>query len=323
MSRTLSQIIGNKVFRFLLWSGALLLVPAALVFGCQADPTALFADAGSAASVAVVGAVNLLLIIVSCFLLMRLNNRYALMQHRTPLPAMLLLIFDCCNPDIVGRLNTGLLLTPVFLLILYNLYATYQNDDRPRAYDMGLLIAAGSLLWPPFLWLGLPFLAAFLYMRTFNVRIAAALVSGVLTVVWIAFCGDLLFGFSLLPDFRAMTAFSSFESGLPGRLDDMDYLLPTALIGLFCCIAGTYFTTNHKIRIWWYKRFTVLLTLFLLLLALLDTADLDNYLPLLNATAALSVAHFFLHSRNRSLPYLFYILIAGYLTLYVWNLSNC
>ena len=145
----------------------------------------------------------------------------------------------------------------------------------------------------------------------------AALGLGVLTVIWLVFCIGLTDDCRLLPDFHDVFLFASFvESG------DLRYFLPITVIGILCGVGGTYFIKRHKIQIWRYNRFTLLLTLFLLVLSLLDMAGLDAYLPLLNATMALSVSNFALHTRSRAVPYLFYVLIGVYFVLYAWSLCN-
>ena len=319
MSVTLSQITESKLFRRFFWGGVLLAVVGTLFVYRPADGGYVLLQlfCGTAGAALVIAAVDVLFVGWSCFLLMRLNNKYALMQQRTLLPVILLLLFDCCNPAIVGTINSGLLLTPVYLSVIYLLYDTYQNENCRAAYDMGLLLAVGYLVEPPFLLLSLPFCFGFIYMRSSSWRMFAALGLGVLTVIWLVFCIGLTDDCRLLPDFHDVFLFASFvESG------DLRYFLPITVIGILCGVGGTYFIKRHKIQIWRYNRFTLLLTIFLLALSLLDMAALDAYLPLLNATMALSVSNFALHTRSRAVPYLFYVLIGVYFVLYAWNLCN-
>lgn len=323
MSVTLSQITESKLFRRFLWGGVLLSVVGTLLVYRPVDGGYILLQmlCGTVGAAFVIAAVDVLLVGWSCFLLVRLNNKYALMQQRTLLPVILLLIFDCCNPAIVGTVNSGLLLTPVYLSIMYLLYDTYQNENRKAAYNMGLLLAVGYLIEPPFLLLSLPFCLGFFYMRSSTWRMFVALLLGVLTVMWLVFCIGLADGCRLLPDFHDVLLFASFDTSFV-EWGDLRYFLPIAVIGILCGVGGTYFIKRHKIQIWKYNRFTLLLTISLLVLSLLDMAALDAYLPLLNATMALSVSNFALHTRSRAVPYLFYVLIGGYLVLYVWSLCN-
>ena len=310
MSVTLSQITESKLFRRFFWGGVLLAVVGTLLVYRPADGGYVLLQlfCGTVGAALVIAVVDVLFVGWSCFLLMRLNNKYALMQQRTLLPVILLLLFDCCNPAIVGTINSGLLLTPVYLSVIYLLYDTYQNENCRAAYDMGLLLAVGYLVEPPFLLLSLPFCFGFIYMRSSSWRMFAALGLGVLTVIWLVFC------IGLTDDCRLFASF--VESG------DLRYFLPITVIGILCGVGGTYFIKRHKIQIWRYNRFTLLLTIFLLVLSLLDMAGLDAYLPLLNATMALSVSNFALHTRSRAVPYLFYVLIGVYFVLYAWSLCN-
>ena len=53
--------------------------------------------------------IHLTAVVLSCALLLRLNNTYNLMQQRTWLPATLLLFFNSCVPAFAHTLNVGIL----------------------------------------------------------------------------------------------------------------------------------------------------------------------------------------------------------------------
>ena len=69
--------------------------------------------------------IHLTAVVLSCALLLRLNNTYNLMQQRTWLPATLLLFFNSCVPAFAHTLNVGILLSPILILLLY-------LPERPR-----------------------------------------------------------------------------------------------------------------------------------------------------------------------------------------------
>ena len=175
----LSKIADNRHYAPLLWCIMLLLPVGVLIWGetgndeLSLNDWTLSFDAKWKMQTTLY-VIHLAAVILSCVLLLRLNNTYNLMQQRTWLPATLLLFFNSCVPAFAHTLNVGILLSPILILLLYLLYGTYQSQDQQAAYGIGLLIASGGLIWPAFTFLLIPFAAGLAYMQTFTWRSVTA-----------------------------------------------------------------------------------------------------------------------------------------------------
>ena len=120
----LSKIADNRHYAPLLWCIMLLLPIGVLIWGengndeLSLNDRILSFDAKWKMQTALY-VIHLTAVVLSCALLLRLNNTYNLMQQRTWLPATLLLFFNSCVPAFAHTLNVGILLSPILILLLY------------------------------------------------------------------------------------------------------------------------------------------------------------------------------------------------------------
>lgn len=261
--------------------------------------------------------IHLAAVILSCVLLLRLNNTYNLMQQRTWLPATLLLFFNSCVPAFAHTLNVGILLSPILILLLHLLHGTYQSQGQQAAYGIGLLIASGGLIWPAFTFLLIPFAAGLAYMQTFTWRSVTALILGALTPAWLFFCICIVF--DLTPTYPAESLFPRIDVDNIVAIKNTGFLIATAIIGICCGVSDSYLMTRHKIQIWRSNRFLLLLFALLILLCIINLHFLDEYLPLLHVIMAQSAGYYLVHTRNRYVLWQTGIAAIVYLSLYVWN----
>lgn len=259
--------------------------------------------------------------LLSCLLLLHLNNTCNLMQRRTWLPATILLFLNLCNPAFADRPNTALLLSPLLVVWLYLLFSTYQKEGRETAYAIGLLTTACSLLWPPAVAMVIVFGVGLVYMQALSWRSIVALLLGIATPVWLLVCASVVF------DLHPYYPFDRFVSLVPGlsytfQIDNPTTLLwygVAAFIGVCCCISSSYLISRHKIQIWRSNRFLLLLLLFVLVAALLNPDCMADFLPWIHTIAAQAAAYYLIHARNRYAPWQACVVTVAYLLLYIWN----
>ncbi|MBQ8424250.1 MAG: hypothetical protein IJY36_08385 [Coprobacter sp.] len=319
---SVSKIADSKAFAFSLRGIALLSAIVAIIFHQSPTydiPFLPLVSWNDSYIRLLYGGINLTALFLCCLLLERLNHTHTVMQQRTRLPITLLLVFNCFNPDIITTFSSGTILSPILLLMIYRLYGTYQGEGQYAAYSIGLLSVIGAIIFPPFLLLALPFGLGFLYMRSTGWRTTTAFILGIVSILWLIFCAYILLDFTYTPSLAELFPFTTFTLYEPIAHDRMSYFIAIAVIGLCCVVSATYFFSRHKIRIWLYNRFMVLLTICLLIIAGLDCDNVKHYTPLLNVIGALSASNFFLHTRNRYAFYIIGIIIIGYITLYIWN----
>jgi hypothetical protein len=110
------------------------------------------------------------LVFIQALLLNRLVNQYGLLSKPSFLPALMYITLS-------GLFTPFLILSPPlicnFLLIwmFYKLFGLYKADDaKSITYDLGMIVAIGSLIYFPFIYLFLAIWAALLLFRPFNWR---------------------------------------------------------------------------------------------------------------------------------------------------------
>lgn len=318
----LSKIADNRHYAPLLWCIMLLLPVGVLIWGetgndeLSLNDWTLSFDAKWKMQTTLY-VIHLAAVILSCVLLLRLNNTYNLMQQRTWLPATLLLFFNSCVPAFAHTLNVGILLSPILILLLHLLHGTYQSQGQQAAYGIGLLIASGGLIWPAFTFLLIPFAAGLAYMQTFTWRSVTALILGALTPAWLFFCICIVF--DLTPTYPAESLFPRIDVDNIAAIKNTGFLIATAIIGICCGVSDSYLMTRHKIQIWRSNRFLLLLFALLILLCIINLHFLDEYLPLLHVIMAQSAGYYLVHTRNRYVLWQTGIAAIVYLSLYVWN----
>ncbi len=270
---------------------------------------------------AIVYLAYLLATILSCWLLLRLNNAYSLIQQRTALPSTLLVFFNGCVPSFANTPNIGIWLSPLFVGLLYLLYSTYQSPGRETPYSIGLLIMIGALIWPPFIALLLPFLVGLIYMRAITWRTITAMLLGVLTPVWLFFCVYFLFDLDppySIADFTAIFVPDEIAVS-PWSIKNIGFFIALVIVGISCCISISYIISWYKIQTWYSNRFLALLFAVLLIICLLNPLSLTSCLPLLHILLAQAIGYYLTHAQNRFLLWQAGIVIAIYLFLYIWN----
>ena len=163
--------------------------------------------------------------LLSCILLIHLNNTCNLMQRRTWLPATTLLFLNLCNPAFADRPNTALLLSPLLVVWLYLLFTSYQKEGREAAYGIGLLTTACTLLWPPAAAMIVALGTGPAYMQNLTWKSATAFLLGIATPVWLLFVANIIF------DLHIYYTFDQFVSYIPGLPYSLQVDDPTALVG--------------------------------------------------------------------------------------------
>ncbi|MES2426230.1 MAG: DUF6427 family protein [Bacteroidota bacterium] len=110
------------------------------------------------------------LVFIQALLVNRLVNQYSLLSKPSFLPALMYITLS-------GLFTPFLVLSPPlicnFLLIwmLHKLFGLYKGEDvNSIAYDLGMIVAIGSLIYLPFIYLFLAIWAGLLLFRPFNWR---------------------------------------------------------------------------------------------------------------------------------------------------------
>lgn len=132
-------------------------------------------------------AAGMLLTLGGAYLLHRAGYALVLIREKTTLPFLFYVLLVSTNPEFLPLKATSV---GVFFLILafYELLSAYHDAEaRSNAFNVGLLLGTGSLLWVHILWFLPLFWIGMYIFRTLNVRTFAATLIGVATVCWLLF----------------------------------------------------------------------------------------------------------------------------------------
>lgn len=123
-----------------------------------------------------------LIVFIQALLLNYLVNHFNLLGKPTFLPALMYITLSgLFKPFLV--LSTPLLCNFLAIWMLYKLFSFYKNKDaKSEAFDMGMIVAIGSIFYLPFIFLFLLIWIALFIFRPFNWREMIAAVIGYITI---------------------------------------------------------------------------------------------------------------------------------------------
>lgn len=238
-----------------------------------------------------------LLVFGQALLVNRLANQFGLLGKPSFLPALMYVTLS-------GLFTPFLVLSPPlvcnFLLIwmLYKLFDLYKGDDaKSITYDLGMIVAVGSLIYFPFIYLFLSIWAALLLFRPFYWREWVIGIMGYATVFFflavIYYLRNRLSGFSDI--------WTPLASKFPTHVSITSYnyllLIPIVIILVLGAvrIQQVFFRSYVQIR----KSFQLLFVVFLI-------TGLSFYVK-----AQFSLTHFLLCVVPLSIYFAYYFLYAG------------
>lgn len=261
---------------------------------------------------------NALLVLVGGVLLLRINNRFSLIQKHTLLPFIFFLLFELVSPSLT-LLGDGNVTAVVLLLLFTLLFHSYQSEKAQPAFLIMLTLALCTLFCTRTVYYIPLFLIGFAQMRYLSVKSLLGALVGLVTPFWIGIGLDWIAPSQLtrlLPDFDLV-----IPQTIPYDNPQLWAVVLTALLGLFSGTTMLYTTFNEKRQIRAYNGFVNLSSVYAALLLILDYRNYTLYLPVLNAAVAMQAAIFFTNNGGRKPAVIsFYLVLILYIALFTWNL---
>lgn len=242
----------------------------------------------------------------------RLVNSFNLMGKPTFLPALMYVVLSSLFAPFL-TLSAPLICNFLIIGMLYRLFATYKMPDaKSVAYDMGMLVAVGALIYLPFIFMFLVIWAALIVFRPFNWREWIAAVIGFATVFF--FLAVIYYLTDRLPLFVKiwLPLASSFPTNIHISLYNYLVLIPVGIILLLCFlkVSQLFFRSYVQTR----KSFQLLLVLTLvagLSFYIKKEFHLEHFL-LCTLPLAVFFSYYFLYAAKRWFyESLFVLLVAG------------
>jgi hypothetical protein len=251
-------------------------------------------------------------VFVQALLVNRLINQYGLLSKPSFLPALMYIILSgLFVPFLV--LSTPLICNFLFIWMLHKLFGLYKGDAaKSTTYDLGMIVAIGSLIYLPFIYLFLAIWIALILFRPFNWREWTAAIMGYLTIFF--FLAVFYYLNDKLPSFY--TIWLPLGTRFPAHvvINNYSYLLLVPVILIFILgffkLRQIFFRSYVQVR----KSFQLLFVLFLITgLSFYVRAqfNLPHFL-LCVIPAAVFFAYYFLYANVRWFyETLFFLLLAG------------
>ena len=295
------NIVWLAILLFILRAGYLFSVPAKVEFAFSEPVNRLMLSFAN--QYAFSSFVNVflaaLIVFVQSLLLNRLVNHYNLLGKPTFLPALMYVALSgLFTPFLV--LSLPLLCNFLIIWMLFRLLSLYKsNDAKSAAYDLGMIVAVGSLIYLPFIYLFLIIWIALFIFKPFNWREGAAGIMGYITIFFF------LAVYYYLNN--SITAFSNIWVPLGTRFPDSinirnySYLLliPVVIILVLCFIKlrQNYFKSYVQVR----KSFQLLFFVFLIaaLSFYVNHVFRLNHFLLCGVPVAIFFAYYFLYAKRK------------------------
>ena len=252
-----------------------------------------------------------ILIFIQALLLNYLINHYNLLGKPTFLPALMFI-------TVSGLFTPFLVLSPPlvcnFLLIwmLFKLFSFYKSHDAgSTAFDLGMIVAVGSLIYLPFIYLFLVIWIALVIFRPFNWREWVAGIIGYVTIFF--FLAVYYYLNNSLEQFYSL--WLPLAAKFPDSIDINYYnylvLIPVIVILVLCffTIRQNFFRSYVQIR----KSFQLLFVVFIIAgLSFYINAPFQlNHFLLCAVPAAVFLSYYFLYATRKW----FYELLFGLLLI--------
>lgn len=251
-----------------------------------------------------------IIVFIQALLVNFLVNRYNLLGKPTFLPALMYItVSGLFTPFLV--LSTPLLCNFLVIWMLFRLFSFYKsNDAKSPAYDLGMMIAIGSVIYLPFNYLFLAIWAALLLFRPFNWREWLAGIIGYATIFF--FLGVYYYLNDNLPDLYTtwLPLGTKFPESIHINYYNYLVLIPVLLILVLCFfkLQQNFFKSYVQVR----KSFQLLFFVFVIAaLSFYTKAAFHlNHFLLCGVPVAVFFSYYFLYAKRKWFyESLFYLLL--------------
>ena len=260
-----------------------------------------------------------ILVLIQALLLNYLINHYNLLGKPTFLPALMYI-------TVSGLFTPFLMLSPPlicnFLVIwmLFKLFDFYKGDDvKSIAYDLGMIVAVGSLIYFPFIYLFLTIWIALVIFRPFNWREWIAGIIGYATIYF--FLAVFYFINDKLDQFYSiwLPLGTKFPNSIHINYYNYLVLIPVIII-LFLCfvkLRENFFKSYVQVR----KSFQLLFFVFIIAgLCFYVKAEFNlSHFLLCAIPAAIFFAYYFLYATSKWVYETLYFLLLVSIIYFQFN----
>ncbi len=256
--------------------------------------------------------------IVIGVLLITLNIMYRYIKtYNCFVFAAVFVLLQGVNPFLSTRFFAGTalcLVVVVSLLFLFDLYGKQQLASQGVFLVMALL-SFFSIYHYVFLLLVPLFIVGFAYMRAINLRTVLAIIFGLVTPYWIA----LGTGLESITSFQApeLSLVWSETPTFAGKSWAVSVAIAITALTVLLTVGNFKTMLNYSVHVRAYNNFFVALSVFVLLLMIVDYNDFLFYMPLMNLCFAIQFGHWYVVTRHETRQAVTMWLMVAMLTAYI------
>jgi hypothetical protein len=259
------------------------------------------------------------LIFIQAMLLNTLVNHHNLLGKPTFLPALMYITLSSLFTPFL-MLSPPLICNFLMLWMLYKLFGFYKSASvMAAAYDLGMIVAIGSLIYFPFIYLFLTIWIALMIFKAFNWREWMAGIIGYATIFF--FLAVYYYLNDRIGQFY--TIWLPLATRFPNRVHINYYnyivLVPVIIIMLLCFfkLRENFYRSYVQVR----KTFQLLFFIFIIAgLCFYVKAEFNiNHFILCALPAAVFAAYYFLHAGTRWVYETLYLLLIACIIYFQFN----
>lgn len=258
---------------------------------------------------------NSALLVASATAMVIINKGFSFIGTITSLFSSLFLLLQSTVLQLSACFNDGSIVVFVTLLCMGMLYMLYENKGNTSLIMLiFVILSAGSMWQSAFLFLIPVFIIGVMQMRAFSFKGMLSICFGIITPYWIALgTGLLSFAQLRFPSIITIFQMESVPLWMFGALG-------IAIVAVITFGANALTLMKYKLQTRVYNGFILILTLFAIIMMILDTPNAADYFPLLNAGVAMQFAHYYSASKFDKRYIILLLLIAAIIGFYVWQL---
>ena len=260
--------------------------------------------------------------IVIGVLLITLNIMYRYIKtYNCFVFAAVFVLLQGVHPFLSTRFFAGTalcLVVVVSLLFLFDLYGKQQLASQGVFLVMALL-SFFSIYHYVFLLLVPLFIVGFAYMRAINLRTVLAIIFGLATPYWIA----LGTGLESITSFQApeLSLVWSEAPTFAGKSWAVSVAIAITALTVLLTVGNFKTMLNYSVHVRAYNNFFVALSVFVLLLMIVDYNDFLFYMPLMNLCFAIQFGHWYVVTRHETRQAVTMWLMVAMLTAYIVTMA--
>lgn len=268
--------------------------------------------------------VSLLVLVLTAYILIELNNRNQLIRVRSRMVSSVWLVLVACIP-LLQLYGDGLLVACSMTGAYFMLFRTYQKTEcEADTFHYALLLGLSSLFIPSlifclplFLWHQMVFLRS-MTLRAFCAAMIGCLFPYLVIGGWLLLKDDLSFILSWWTDLQQWLPITveSYKKLDVVQVAEWGVLTMLSLTGVLHYLGTSY---NDKIQV---RMFLYILCLQFVVLdtyVCLQPYCLDDFMPLLAVTGAPLIAHYFALTRSWFSNTIFVLFVLACVSLVVVN----